>query len=147
MHPEQKGPWIEHVKGKIAETEAGIQRKDGDYAGTESAMTSRHDHLREDLAVELVRQGRLLVQQRDFLAEIKGADLRYCVEPGAWLDLLVDDVPEQYLFMNTRGDLPDIEVITSQSPMGRAIERKIPGEKASFRVGSRNFRVEIKSIL
>lgn len=147
MHPEQKEPWVKYIKGIIAEKEKGIHQKEEDYTKTESAMTSRHDHLREDLAGELNTQNRILAQQREFLAEIKSADLRYRVESGAWLDLIVNCEPEQFLFMNTRGELPDIDVITPQSPMGQAIKDKIPGDMATFRVGTREFTVQIKSIL
>lgn len=147
MHPEQKTPWIEHVTHKIAMQEEQIRQKEGDYAKTESPMTSHHDHLRQDLASELNTQHRLLAQQKAFLAEIKSADLRFQVEPGAYVDLLVNNQPQQVLVMNTKGDLPDIDVITPQSPIGQSIKGKIAGENGSFKVGSRRFTVEIKSIL
>lgn len=147
MHPEQKKPWIEYVTLKIGEQEEQIRQKESDYSKTESAMTSHHDHLRQDLAAELNTQYRLLVQQKEFLKEIESADLRFQVEPGAYVDLLVDNQPQQILFMNTQGDLPNIDVITPQSPIGQSIKGKIAGDKGSFEVGSRKFTVEIKFTL
>lgn len=147
MHPEQKDSWIEYVTSKIAAQEEQIRQKESDYSKTENAMTSHHDHLRQDLASELNTQHRSLAQQKTLLEEIKGADLRFQVEPGAYVDLLVNGEHQQVLFMNTQGDLPDVDVITPQSPMGQSIEGKITGDKGSFEVGSRKFTVEIQFIL
>lgn len=148
MHPEQKKPWIDYITKKIADQEAALRQKESDYIKTESAMTSRHDHLREDLAGEINTQQRLLTRQRALLSEIENADLRYRVESGAYVDLMVNGQPQQLLFMNTPGELPDIDVITPQSPIGRSINGKIAGDKGSFEVaGSQRFNVEINFIL
>lgn len=147
MHPEQKKSWIEYVTQKIANQETALKQKESDYTKTESAMTSRHDHLREDLAGEINTQQRLLTNQRAFLNEIENADLRFRVESGAYVDLVINDQPQQLLFMNIPGELPDVDVITPQSPIGQAIKDKIAGDKGSFSVGSQKFAVEIKSLL
>lgn len=147
MHPEQKISWTEYISQKIADQEAAIKQKEDDYAKTESAMTSRHDHLREDLASEINTQNHLLTQQRALLNEIEKADLRYRVESGAYVDLVVNNQPQQILFMNTPGELPNVDVVTPQSPIGQTVQDKIAGDTGSFMVRSQRFTVKIKSIL
>lgn len=147
MHPEQKNTWIEYTAARIKEQELSIIQKEGDYAQTESAMTSRHDHLREDLAGELNTQYGLLAQQKRFLEEIENGDLRYQVESGAYVDLLIDGQPQQVLFMNTFGNLPSVDVVTPKSPIGQAIKDKIAGEQVTYKVRERIVTVAVRSIL
>lgn len=147
MHPEQKGEWLEYLYDKIKTQNRSIGLAEYARDTSDSKMQSRYDTQREDHNLEVNIGLDTLKQLSSARKEIAGSDLRYKVEPGAYVDALIDGVPTRLLYLTTRVELPDVEVVTPQSPIGQAIKDKIAGDQATYKVRERVVKVAIRSIL
>ena len=147
MHPEQKTAWLEHLDKTIQNRKKSVASLEAARNMADGKMQSRYDTQKENFALEAEIVQQILDREQALREEVAYAELKHSVEPGAFLDLYIDGVPEQYLFMNNQGELPDIRIITSQSPIGKALAGRIPGDKTTYSVGSHRFMVDIKSIL
>jgi transcription elongation factor GreA len=57
-----------------------------------------------------------------------------------------DDATETYLLGSIEERREDLEIMSPQSPMGKALLGKSPGEVAEYQVNGRHMRVEVVSI-
>ena len=147
MHPEQQAKWLIYLDEQITIQEGRIRESEHARNTADSRMQSRYDTQRENYALEVSIGRDILEALQKAHAEIEESPLRYRVESGAFIDATVDGEPTQFLYLDRRIELPDVMVITPQSPIGQAIKDKIAGDKANYAVGSNRFRIEIMSIL
>lgn len=147
MSPEQKQRYLASIGEQIAAKEISIADLEIARNKADGKMQSRYDTQKEELNTQVNISRDVLDRTKRFCEELEAAEFRYSVESGAFLDLLINGEPKQFVFMNTSGTLPDIGVITPESPIGKAIVGKIPGETGQYLIGSKQFKVEIKSIL
>lgn len=147
MSPEQKERYLAAIREQIAAKEVSIADLEIARNRADGKMQSRYDTQKEELNTQVNISRDVLDRANRFREEIEAAEFRYSVESGAFLDLLINGEPKQFVFMNTSGTLPDISVVTPDSPIGQAIVGKIPGDTAQYSVGVKQFKVDIKSIL
>lgn len=147
MHPEDKAPFLSYLDTQIVGVSQRV--KDSEHARniSDSKMQSRYDTQKENHALDVsIGQG-ILDNLQKARSEIEEAPLRFRVEPGADVDVILNGESKRLLVLRTRVDIPGITVISPESPIGKAISEKITGDKATYTVGSQRFSVEIKGIL
>lgn len=146
MHPEQKQAWLSHIAGQIDRQRQHIAQLEEARNTAEGKMQSRYDTQKETLNTQVNIGQDILERLETARQEIAAGVINAKVEPGACVNALIDDEPEQLLCLRTRVDLPDVTVVSPQSPIGQAIMGKLPGDKTAYFVGQRKFEIEIKNI-
>lgn len=147
MSPEQKQRYLSQIKDDLAASEASILELEGARNMAEGKMHSRYDTQKEELNTQVNIARDIQEKAKKLHDEIEASDFRYSVESGAFLDLVINGEPKQFLFMENGGSLREITIITQESPIGKSIVGRIPGAVGEYIVGQKRFKVEIKSIL
>ncbi len=146
MNPEQKSKWLEQIDKTISKKEITIEQTRQARNSADSPMTSRYDTQRDIFNNDLNILLDGLEADMKLREELKVAGECNSVESGAYLDLAFGDDTENYLYMNNFGTLYGIDIITPQSPIGKAIQGKKAGDSAEYKVEEKSFRVDIKKI-
>lgn len=146
MHPEQKRTWLSHIAEQIDRQRQHIQQLEEARNTAEGKMQSRYDTQKETLNTQVNIGLDILGRLETAKQEIAAGVMCDKVEPGACVEALIDGEPEQLLCLRTKVDLPDVTVVSPQSPIGQAIMGKTPGNKTVYSVGQREFEIEIKGI-
>lgn len=146
MHPEQKQTWLSHIDEQVERQRQHIKQLEEARNTAEGKMQSRYDTQKETLNTQVNIGLDILGRLEAAKQEIAAGVMCDKVEPGAYVDALIDGEPEQLLCLRNRVDLSDVMVVSPQSPIGHALMGKIPGDKAVYSVGQREFKIEIKGI-
>ena len=146
MNPEQKTRWLAHIDASITKRELTIEQTRQARNSADSPMTSRYDTQRDIFNNDLNIQLDGLEADKRLQQEIAESGERNRIESGAYIEIEIEGEVENYLFTNSYGSLPDTDIITPMSPIGKALFGKNAGEKAEYRVREETIVIDIKKI-
>lgn len=147
MHPEDKQPFLGYLDKKIIEVDGRVKESEHARNTADGKMKSRYDTQQESYALEASIGLGILETLQSAYTEIQKAPLRFKVELGADVDVILNGQPQRLLVLKTHIELPGVTVVSLGSPIGKSISGKIAGDHASYTMGSQRFSVEIRSIL
>lgn len=138
MSPEQKARYLEITDTQITRVEEA--RKTAEYARntSDSRMQSRYDTQRENFNVEVNLHKDSLTNLRRFRGVIEGARASLWIEPGAVFSVHFFDTKEEMvdlIYSPVSVKIPDVNIVTPDSPIGKAIEKKSLMQEFSYRAG------------
>lgn len=138
MSPEQKARYLEIADTQIERTEEA--RKIAEHARntSDSKMQSRYDTQRENFNVEVNLHTVNLIRLRQFRDVVENARQSWWIESGAVFSVHFFDTKEELtelLYSPVSVKLPGVNIVTPESPLGKAVDNKPLMHEFSYRTG------------
>lgn len=149
MGPESKSRYTQLVEEKIASGEIYLKNLEEARNTSESKMTSRYDTQREGFAMEANLQRTILENLREFrgLLGLWGPCTKITEGAEFTAELWdVGDVLEGAIYSPIRANLPDVQIVTPQSPVGVAIKGMTAGNTFVYKVNGKLMTGYIKEV-
>ena len=149
MGPESKSKYTKLVEEKIASGEIHLKNLEEARNTSESKMTSRYDTQREGFAMEANLQRTILENLREFRSLLSQWGPCTKITEGAEFTVELwdaEDVFEGAIYSPIRANLPDVQIVTPQSPVGTAIKGMVAGNTFVYKINGKLMAGIIKEI-
>lgn len=141
MNKLDQDKYLDLVSKKLEECSSEISRLKEMRNSSESAMTSRYDTQREELDSRIRRMEEIILGLDNFKIFLESGTDKTIIEDGATFSVNYQDNGDKLnglLFAPFPVAIDGLTIITSSSPLGKAVKGKTKGEDFTYEFDSKN---------